>query len=164
MRKANRYQFLPDGTAVITLTRGQVTLVDARDLPRVLPYRWFTCGPAGGPYRAMARVDGRLTYLHAVVLGVKDADHRNRNMLDNRRANLRRATRSQNLANRAAYGKHSRYKGVYPNKAKWFAKIVKAGTVYFSPSFLTEEEAALWYNEKAKELHGDFAVLNEIVQ
>jgi hypothetical protein len=163
MRKPNRYEFLPDGTALIHLSRGKVASIDARELPKVLPYRWWAIVSGRLAWRAVGRVDGKLTYMHVHLFG-KGLDHRNRDSLDNRRANLRPATRSQNLANRAAYGKHSRYKGVYPNKAKWFAKIVNGRRVYFSPTVDTQAEAALWYNQKAKELHGAFAVLNVLDQ
>lgn len=163
MRKPNRYDLLPDGSVLIHLSRGKVAIIDARDLPKMLPYRWQATVSGRLAWRAMGRVEGTLTYLHVHLFG-KGMDHRNRNPLDNRRCNVRPATWSQNLANRAAYGKHSRYKGVYPNKAKWIAKIVKERRVYFSPSFQTQEEAALWYNEKAQELHGAFAVLNVLDQ
>jgi hypothetical protein len=156
------YFLLPDGSALLALTRGKMALVDAADLPRLLPYRWCA-NPCGKGWRAVARVDGKQTYMHVLLVG-KGCDHKNRNALDNRRANLRRATHSQNMVNRAAYGKRSRYKGVYPNKTKWMGKLTYQGRQYFSPSFETQEEAALWYNRTATELHGTFAVLNDVLQ
>jgi hypothetical protein len=162
-RTPNRYELLPSGVARIALTRDQVTLVDARDLPLLLSYRWCAKAyPNDGQYRAVTSVEGKIVKMSTLLLGVKGGDHVNRNPLDNRRANLRRATQSQNLANRAHYGKQSRYKGVHPHRQKWFARVSKDGRHYRSPSLTTQEDAARWYNAKARELFGDFAHLNAL--
>ena len=175
----NRYRLLPDGrTVLLYLTRGQTTLIDARDLPRVLTMRWSISGHRGS-FAAVAYVRGTgragntRVYLHRFLLQPPEqltVDHRNRNALDNRRVNLRLATRSENQAN---HDKHrgrlpsSRYKGVSLDRRigrGWFARISFAHRHHQSPYFATEIEAALWYNEQAKILHGPFAVLNEVVQ
>lgn len=56
----------------------------------------------------------------------------------------------------------SEYKGVYPSPKKWYSRITKEGKDYYLGIFTTKEEAALAYNEKAKELFGEFACLNII--
>lgn len=61
--------------------------------------------------------------------------------------------------------KTSKYKGVSycrNRKLSYKASIEKYGKTYFLGYFITEKEAALAYNAKAKELFGEFAKLNEV--
>ncbi len=90
-------------------------------------------------------------------------DHINRNGLDNRRVNLRKATISQNLANRGIGPKNtSGYKGVSFSKSitkPWRARI-KFGSVHRCVYFKNVVDAALTYDAWAKEAHGEYAGLN----
>jgi len=101
----------------------------------------------------------------------ENVDHINNNGLDNRRENLRIATNSQNHANTkkqtGAYT--STYKGVYRRKDRlhlgWYACIGSAkGINRVSREYLgryeTEEQAARAYDKRAKELYGEYALLN----
>ncbi|MEI4615187.1 AP2 domain-containing protein [Bacillus cereus] len=56
----------------------------------------------------------------------------------------------------------SKYKGVYFNKrnGKFSVYIQKNRRRLFLGNYEKEEDAAYYYNERAKELHGEFAVLN----
>ncbi|WP_257153250.1 AP2 domain-containing protein [Bacillus toyonensis] len=56
----------------------------------------------------------------------------------------------------------SKYKGVYFNKrnGKFSAYIQKNRRRLFLGNYEKEEDAAYYYNEREKELHGEFAVLN----
>ena len=96
----------------------------------------------------------------------------NKNSLDNRKENLRLVPMyvANHKSEKKARGKHgkptSKYKGVsysqtYMGHKKWVADIVFNGT-RFSKHFLTEKEAGEYYNEKAKELYGDYAYQNII--
>lgn len=109
---------------------------------------------------------------HELVLPVPKGfvvDHINRNSLDNRKVNLRKATRSQNMQNRGADrdSVHSRFKGVTkikdPKRRKlWVARLyIKKRPVEYA-YFSTEKEAALAYNSWALKYHGEFAVLNDV--
>lgn len=57
---------------------------------------------------------------------------------------------------------HSRYKGVSWHRNKWQATIMIDGKNACLGSFESEIDAAIAYNKKAKELHGEFARLNEV--
>lgn len=59
---------------------------------------------------------------------------------------------------------NSKYKGVYPQATgtNWRAQINHNHVRYHIGVYQSEEEAALAYNEKATELLGDFAVLNDL--
>jgi hypothetical protein len=112
-----------------------------------------------------------LFYLHRVLVGLdnkSEVDHENGNGLDNRRSNLRIATRSQNNANRrVVQSKSSRYKGVHfeSYSGRWRAEIHKDGTHYRLGRYDTQEEAVEAYQRKAQELFGSFAcvVENDVV-
>lgn len=92
-------------------------------------------------------------------------DHINGNKLDNRKANLRNCTCAENAHNRR--GKktsNNLHKGVgyYSRRGlkKWEAKIVVDGKRYFLGTFRTAEEAARAYDNKARELCGQYARVN----
>lgn len=109
-----------------------------------------------------------LVYLHRVLLGlvpgdVRTCDHINGNGLDNRRSNLRIATRSEQQRNRGkSCAGSNTYKGTTKRGARWYAQIEASGTKHWLGAFDTEIEAALAYNAAALRLHGKFARLNVI--
>jgi len=86
------------------------------------------------------------------------------NDIDNRKANLRPATHTQNVWNRRKFKPHSRskYKGVdWANDMKrWRARIRVNGKRIYLGSFTNETEAAKAYDQAAREHHGQFASLN----
>jgi len=109
--------------------------------------------------------------LHQLILGKPErgmvVDHINRNSYDNRKENLRFATYSQNSANRKSReNSSSNYLGVswsYKRK-KWTSQLNHHHRQYKLGFFTCEHQAALAYNKKAIELHGEFAHLNVVPQ
>ena len=96
---------------------------------------------------------------------VDQVDHKNRIKTDNRWANLRQCSRSQNMANAVkSWRNKSGFKGVSWHKLmnKWCSEIQFRGTRYKIGYFTSKESAALAYNKKAKELFGEYAYLNKI--
>lgn len=109
-------------------------------------------------------IEGKKQYLHRAIMGYPKlkVDHRNRNPKDNRKENLRLVTDVDNASNTSAHldGKSS-FKGVSRSKGKyWRAQLMHKGKIYCLGYHTTQELAAKAYDNKAKELHGDFAVLN----
>lgn len=103
--------------------------------------------------------------LHRLILGIEDGpdvDHINGNKLDNRKCNLRRCTRSENLRNRI---KSKDVRGVYLRTGKkyshWFSVIQlpnsKPKKQKYLGSFKTRKEAAQAFIKASLELHGEFS-------
>ncbi len=89
-------------------------------------------------------------------------DHINRNKLDNRRANLRICTQSQNLMNRGkTKANTSGYKGVTRYRGKWLAQIgfkdgAKRRYIHIA-KFDNAIEAAQAYYAVALQIAGEYA-------
>lgn len=85
-------------------------------------------------------------------------DHEDGNTANNRWSNLRRATHSQNMANRKLNRNNtSGFKGVSRRGDSFRAYVNKNGKRVGLGTFPTAELAHAAYTEKARELHGEFA-------
>lgn len=106
--------------------------------------------------------------MHRIVLAAAsdhDVDHiEQAETLDNRRRNLRLATRHQNMANRRSRVGTSRFKGVCWNRqcAKWQASVQVNGRPIYLGLHATEESAAAAYDEAARRYFGEHAYTNEM--
>lgn len=90
-------------------------------------------------------------------------DHKDHDTLNNQDDNLRNCTNSQNQWNgKIRIDNKSGYKGVSYHKStkKWIAQLQKDGNRALFKRYQTAELAAHAYDEKARELFGEFAVLN----
>lgn len=151
--------------STIPLTQGLVALVDEEDYDIVRVHKWLAHRDGRTFYaeRAVAREGGRqrTVRLHTFLTGWPLVDHRNGDGLDNRRANLRPATKSQNSANRPiGRNNSSGFKGVDRNKGQWRAQIRVSGTKFHLGYFDSAEAAAGAYDLAAVEAFGEFATLN----
>jgi len=100
----------------------------------------------------------KLLRLHRYVLGLKtlaggEVDHINGDRADNRKANLRIVTRSQNLMNKNGV------KGYYFDNhyKKWKAEIIVNGKKIGLGSFDTEEEAKAARLEGERKYFGEYS-------
>lgn len=90
-----------------------------------------------------------------------EIDHINGNPADNRIANLRVCTRTQNLHNTAgSRNAASPFKGVYRDGKRWNSKIRHNGKQLNIGSFASEIEAAKAYDTQVLSLRGEFARTN----
>lgn len=96
----------------------------------------------------------------------KNIDHIDCDPLNNKRNNLRLASHTQNCQNAPKHknATTSKFKGVCFHREKnlWFAYINADKKRYNLGYFRNEIDAAIAYNNKAKELFSDFAYLNKV--
>lgn len=156
---------IPDGCALIPLTKGKYTLIDIEDLIKVKDYTWHASFRR--IWYAEAWINKTTAKLHRLIMGVIDplieVDHVDHNGLNNRKSNLRISTHKQNLMNQNKQkGTSSIYKGVcwVKSKNKWCAYIKTNQKRQHLGYFLSEIEAAKAYDKKAQELFGEFSCLN----
>jgi hypothetical protein len=160
-------------TKEIPLSRGLKALVDDEDYEELSKYDWCAMKPGSYCYaaRGVYKADEKhiIVWMHRQILNTPDdmqTDHINGDTLDNRRCNIRVCTKNQNNFNRSKALKpaSSKYKGVYWSniRKRWCSRIQKDGKTYWNGSFRDEKDAALAYNDKATELFGEFARLNEV--
>ena len=152
----------------IQLTQGKVATVDDADFDWLSKGKWYARkSSAGNTWYAMRKAKKKTVLMHRSILEINPeefTDHKNFNGLDNRRCNLRVCTNAQNQHNaRKRADNTSGYKGVTKRLyGKWEAKIRNGGKQIYLGTFSSLKEAVVAYNNKAKELHGEFACLNEI--
>lgn len=145
---------------------GKFAIVDNEDFERLSQYKWLLTH-LGYAYRS-SFANGKQTqfWMHREILNAQkgfDVDHVNRDRVDNRKANIRIATRSQNKCNAVGCKDgSSQYKGVGWHKAtkKWRATLMINYKGMYLGIYSTEVEAAKAYDKAAKKHHGEFARLN----
>ena len=163
--------------ASIQLVSGETVLVDDEDLAVVGQFDWSM--KTGRRYNGhiwsypgtgvLVNKKARFLYLHRLVMGAKwgdgsTIDHKNGNVLDARKLNLRFCSHGQNICNQRAKtksaNKSSRFHGVYAKRKGWIAQIRCNKKKYELGYFKDERQAAEAYDMAAKELHGEYAALN----
>lgn len=146
--------------AEIKLNHGMVALIDDEDFDMVNGLHWGAVRRGKSWYAA---ANGGL-YMHRLIMpGHARVDHINRNGLDNRRSNLRAATKAQNAINaeKPSGVNTSRFKGVsLVIPRPWRAALVVDQKQIDLGLHATEEQAARAYDAAAKTHFGEFAFLN----
>lgn len=141
--------------AYIPVGKANLMTVDLEDVPLFVDKYWHlnNCG------YPMAWVEGVKVSAHT-LLG-SGLDHANRDKLDNRKENLRTATKRQNMYNRGSSNNTSGFRGVVKVKNRWQAQISIERKNRYLGLFEHRADAAQAYNYAAYKEAGEFAVLNE---
>lgn len=155
---------------LIALTQGMNAIVDADLFDEISKYRWHASWNiySKGFYAVRKDGNGKGIPMHRVILGLVPGDelygdHINRNGLDNRRSNLRVATKAQNACNsKITVDNTSGYKGVcwQSEKKKWRAQYTLGGKQKHLGYFRSKEDAAQVYALFAYIKFGEFSRLN----
>lgn len=118
------------------------------------------------------KVRGQTYFLHKLIWLYNydeypdEIDHRDGNSSNNSLDNLRKASRTENLANADFATGMSGTRGVtrHPTKPKWRSRISRGGQRYLLGDFDTKEEAHQAYREAADKLFGNYAFHNRPIE
>ena len=173
-KQVRRPIIIKEGVAYVPLTKGYTAVIDAEDVGLIEQHNWYAAEERrkdGTLEVVYARRNGRLpsgkritVLMHKCIKNLPEfnIDHKDCNGLNNRKNNLRPATRSQNMHNQGLrINNKTGFKGVTfyaPNK-KFLAKITVRREQKHLGYFDTKEEAAKSYAEASKKYHGEFGRL-----
>lgn len=131
---------------LIQLSQGMQATVSPQDFPAINAFRWHVVRNGGQrKHIYAARTEsgtGRRIYMHRAIAGVDGlmVDHINGDGLDNRRENLRAATRSQNASNlHCAVRSSSGKRGVFEYKDGFVSKVIRNGEKFYLGVYPTAE-------------------------
>lgn len=151
---------LAPSLAYIQTEKGEIITVDRDKAEMLAKHSWHLTGDG----YAASRIGEGIVRMHRLLLGVPDGadvDHVSRVRTDNRLANLRVATKQQNLMNREKYG-NAAAKGVRRTRSGRFqVQIRDNGRYACLGTYDTVEEAAAVYDTRAHQLHGEYAFLTD---
>lgn len=170
------------GMREIPLTQGFVAWVDDDDFERLIAFKWHTYSRDGATFYAYShrliprefRTSPEKRYerliMHRLVMNAPagiEVDHvihrRGEMVVDNRKSNLRLATRVEQVRNRRkSRGMNSVFKGVGRSNDgwRWQSQITHSGRRLHLGYFRNEAHAALAYDLAAVRLFGEFALTN----
>ena len=152
----------------IQLTKGKVALVDDEDFEYLNQWKW--CASKNGVGFCAVRsiiIDGKRTTrpIHQFIMGSALINHIDGDELNCQKYNMRKCTKHQNNLNKRPHrNSSSKFKGVfwskYGNNFRWRVRIMYNRKTHNLGYFEDEIEAAKVYDQKARELFGEFAWLN----
>ena len=166
-KKENVYRVEGD-IAIFTTRDGREFCVDASDIERISPITWWIAvnGYVVGdvPYNMTDGKPNQTVYLHRYLFGDieqdKCVDHIDRNVLNNRRNNLRLCLHKDNSKNTSIRSDNTTgYTGVYRDKrnGRWFSEITADGEKHYLGTFKNIEDAIVARSDAEKRYFGEFA-------
>jgi len=148
--------------AFVPLTRGLEAVIDAEDVPLVKGKHWQAKPGRRQTHTTYAASGMSCLKMHRLIMPAPEGfevDHIDGDGLNNRKSNLRIATREQNRRNVALRPDNtSGYKGVTFDKetGKWRAVIRVDGKQKKLGRFATPDQAHDAYAKASRTLHGEF--------
>jgi hypothetical protein len=154
----------------IPLTGGRFAIVDDVDYENLSQFKWHidrnqtTCYAHRTPW-VHGQNRSQTIRMHRQIMGFPSGlvDHRNGNGLDNRRTNLRVATKSENHANSRKLDPRNKsgYRGVFRIRTgRWMAQIRAHGKPKYLGLFDTAEQANDAYRSHAQSFRGFRTVMH----
>lgn len=149
---------------LIPLTMRQNSIVDAEDFDWLSSFTWRAqWDSTTRSFYAMTGRTPNAKSMHRMILQCGDeeqGDHRNHDTLDNRRLNLRIATKSQNSQNRRVrIDNKTGCPGVHWHLGKWQARITIKGKRVSLGHFSEKQNAIAAYRAAAPAVYGEFTCL-----
>lgn len=144
------------------LSQGLEALVDDEDYEYLMQWKWFATKSKSSDYYAVRHEGRKIIAMHRVIMQTPDdleCDHIHHNTLDNRKSQLRNVTRQQNQWNqKLSKNNKTGVKGVcwHTRDKRYRAQIKKDGVRIHIGQYKTIEEAEIAYQEKARELFGEY--------
>ena len=158
----------------IPLSKGMIAIVDDCDYVWLSEWKWCVSHQGYAMRTEYIQGSGRkhqmnsVYLMHRIIMNAPEGmcvDHINRDKLDNRRSNLRLATRAENLWNAGMSAANtSGYRGVYwlERRKCWLAKIFIQGKEIRLGQYDEAIDAAYAYNVAALKYMGSFAYQNKL--
>jgi hypothetical protein len=162
------YEYVESGIKVTNPNGGATFLIDEVDLDKVTSRTWHITndGYVAARVSGNNKMGSKIEMLHRLIMRPPTGmlvDHVNHIKTDNRRANLRLATKAENGMNaRLSAGNRSGYKGVSFDKRsnRWRAYITREYRQIHLGYFDCARQAAQAYDATAANLFGEFANTN----
>lgn len=148
-------------------------IVDREDWKRVNKYKWYALprrDKTGKVYiytPLWINKKRKTFYIHRYITNAekgKEIDHKDNNPLNNRKKNLRYATRQEQSRNQIVNRTNNStgYKGVCKIDNKYLSYIKYNNKQYRLGWFNNSISAAMQYNKAAEKQFGEFACLNNV--
>ena len=163
-RKYNTYD-LSGEYGIGYTSKGEEFYFDLEDYDKIKDYCWCFNDQ---DYVVAHNKSGNNIRFHRLILNINDKDiiidHKNRRRNDNRKSNLRIATKSENAMNRPTDIRSTTgYKGVHKVGNKYTANIGLNNETIYLGIFDSAEDAAECRYRNEKEIFGEFAYNEEVI-
>lgn len=154
---------------ILTTTNGHTFQIDEDDYDKVSAYSWTKpCDGYIKKYREKLENGKRIRWVvlaHRLIMNARSneiVDHINGDTTDNRKVNLRVASRSLNALNTSKVKGAVPYRGVSFNKQcnRYMARLTYNKHTEHLGFFDTAEEAAIAYNNRKEELSYELQLHN----
>ena len=150
----------------IKLTKGLSVQVDDCNYQWLNQWNWYAQKGHNTYYAARRDKNCKLIYMHRIILDTPEnlqVDHKDHNGLNCQGYNIRNCTHQQNQMNQSSRCA-SGYLGVRKTPCGNFRANIKTNDkCFYIGTYKTKELAALAYNNKAIQLFGEFANLNNVL-
>lgn len=160
-KKYNQYDLSGEYGICYASNTNNESYFDLEDYDLIKNYCWYECGSTG--YMQTRTPNNEWIYMHRLITKnkYKIVDHINRNKLDNRKVNLRDATKRINILNREGVisTNTSGYTGVYFNdqRQKWESQICINNKTKHLGSYKNKDDAIIVRLKAEKKYYGEFA-------
>jgi hypothetical protein len=155
---------------LILLTKGLFTKVDDEDFDTLNKFKWQATNHNNNKTLYIKHYASRkvyinkkyvVIYMHRLLMKTPAGmltDHIDNDSLNNQKCNLRICSKGENQRNsNRPITNTSGYKGVYFHQNKYMAAISLNNRFKYIGIFDTPLDAALAYDNKAREIYGEFA-------